>query len=65
MVRTLSVTVTALPLDMLSSDIDECLTGEHNCHKNAECLNTIGSFECICRTGFFGDGSLCISKPLF
>lgn len=37
-------------------DIDECGLGIHDCHKNAKCTNTHGSFVCQCRKGFIGDG---------
>lgn len=47
---------------LLPTDDDECKNGLHNCDLNANCINTHGSFECICNDGFFGDGKLCISK---
>ncbi|ESO07451.1 hypothetical protein HELRODRAFT_92382, partial [Helobdella robusta] len=35
------------------ADVDECLTDENNCTKNAStCNNTLGSFECLCRPGY-------------
>ena len=42
-----------------TADIDECSSGTHNCHKNAECLNEIGSFSCRCSDGYSGDGFSC------
>ena len=37
-------------------DIDECATNTHKCsHENVTCLNTEGSFKCICKHGFSGD----------
>nr|VZI47990.1 unnamed protein product [Spirometra erinaceieuropaei] len=32
------------------TDIDECLTGTHNCQQ--DCINTFGSYRCKCREGF-------------
>ncbi|KAL9971557.1 hypothetical protein ACROYT_G017732 [Oculina patagonica] len=40
-------------------DIDECTNGYHDCHLNANCVNTDGSFSCACKEGFNGDGRLC------
>ena len=45
-----------LILSYLIPDIDECELGLDNCLPNAICINTIGSFECICPPGFTGDG---------
>jgi len=33
-------------------DIDECL--EVSCLHNAQCMNTAGSFQCMCTTGWTG-----------
>ena len=44
------------------SDKDECVPGYTNdCDQNAECLNTVGSYQCVCRYGFTGDGATCLS----
>lgn len=37
-------------------DVDECGLGLHDCHKEAKCTNTHGSYNCYCRRGFIGDG---------
>ena len=42
--------------DLPTADIDECAEDRDNCHDNATCINTIGSFECVCLPGFTGDG---------
>jgi hypothetical protein len=37
----------------LCIDHDECEAREHNCtRRNQICLNTVGSFECICKDGY-------------
>ena len=50
------------------SDIDECFPAQisdkyidlaHNCHLDANCSNTKGSFYCMCHTGYSGDGVIC------
>lgn len=40
------------------SDIDEC-RGNHSCHVNASCTNTIGSHVCECHPGYTGNGLNC------
>ncbi|CAH1799684.1 unnamed protein product [Owenia fusiformis] len=40
-------------------DIDECAQGTHNCHQDANCTNTDGSFGCNCNPGYSGDGVTC------
>ena len=42
------------------ADTDECLSDNLNrCHKNAQCINTEGSFNCSCFAGYVGDGREC------
>ena len=40
-------------------DIDECATLNQTCHSQAYCNNTAGSFLCICKAGYSGDGMMC------
>lgn len=43
-------------------DIDECLMDQDNCHTNATCSDTNGSYQCFCLSGYTGDGVNCTSK---
>lgn len=36
----------------LFTDIDECAEGRHYCRENTMCVNTPGSFMCVCKTGY-------------
>ncbi|XP_041359103.1 sushi, von Willebrand factor type A, EGF and pentraxin domain-containing protein 1-like isoform X2 [Gigantopelta aegis] len=44
-------------------DVNECRTGESTCDTNADCKNTPGSYTCICRDGYTGDGRTCTDLP--
>ena len=47
-------------------DIDECTNAETNeCHFNASCNNTEGSYTCRCLDGYQGNGKNCTGKHLF
>ena len=39
--------------------MDECSQGMDDCHVNATCNNTEGSYNCSCKDGFTGDGFTC------
>ena len=43
-------------------DINECVSSVSQCHSNATCSNTGGSFQCTCNNGFSGDGVICDCK---
>ena len=43
-------------------DVDECTVPSHDCHMNADCNNTVGNFNCTCKSGFTGDGKNCEGK---
>jgi hypothetical protein len=50
------------------ADIDECAENvDPPCDSNQECINTQGSFQCICQTGFQLDPLLhaCVGKIFF
>lgn len=52
-----------LILFLFVQDIDECTLNINNCHKNASCTNTKGSFKCECREGQTGDAITdCLGK---
>lgn len=40
-------------------DLDECASGDDNCSSIASCLNTNGSYTCVCPPGYEGDGTYC------
>jgi len=39
-------------------DIDECNASSPVCDINANCSNTRGSYDCTCKVGYTGDGSV-------
>ena len=47
-----------------SPDIDECTRGTDNCDVNADCVNTEGSFLCLCRAGYEGTGQECTGRSI-
>ena len=51
----------------ISLDVDECLKEYSNkCHVNSTCINTEGSYSCLCLSGYTGDGKKCtgIQSPI-
>ena len=46
----------------MCTDIDECALGIHECAESAFCINTLGSYRCICKEKYFGNGTVCFSK---
>ena len=47
---------------LLDLDIDECKEERDDCHKYANCENTIGNFTCACKDGYTGYGRSCTGK---
>ena len=49
---------------LVFTDDDECANqgGGNNCHADAFCTNTVGSFTCECNTGYSGNGVTCEGK---
>ena len=45
------------------TDIDECANpSKNNCSSNANCTDTIGSYDCTCEIGYSGNGYTCDGK---
>ncbi|EGD75040.1 hypothetical protein PTSG_12565 [Salpingoeca rosetta] len=45
------------------TDIDECLTGENDCYPGSVCVNTEGSFDCVCEFGAQQENSCLVEIP--
>jgi alpha-tubulin suppressor-like RCC1 family protein len=41
----------------LSVDVNECSGGSASCAQKAVCVNTLGSYQCVCPPGYDGDGT--------
>ena len=42
---------------LLLIDIDECITGNHNCDGDiSTCTNVVGSYDCTCNEGYEASG---------
>lgn len=49
-----------IPIDSRTCPlVNEC-RHMHNCHPDADCIDTEQSFRCACRPGFSGDGHNCV-----
>ena len=46
-------------------DVDECVDGIHDCHSQAYCTNTVGSYTCTCNSGYQGDGITCLGNSIY
>jgi hypothetical protein len=51
-----------LPLLTSRPDIDECKAAVPPCNPNADCINTVGGFECACKAGYQGTGFVCTGE---
>lgn len=47
-------------------DVDECASGNGMLCRNGQCVNTIGSFQCLCNEGYEValDGRTCVGECL-
>ena len=60
---TTTTTTTTTSTSTTLSNIDECSLGSHNCHADATCIDTDGSYTCDCDSG---DGkTTCFTRKFF
>ena len=50
---------------LLFIDINECDAKTHQCHKDAYCNNTKGSYNCTCNVGYDGNGTYCEGNVIY
>ncbi|ORU90485.1 MAG: hypothetical protein A6F71_05835 [Cycloclasticus sp. symbiont of Poecilosclerida sp. M] len=48
----------------MALDTDECENALDTCDIDATCVDTDGSFHCICNLGYTGSGMNCTGKPI-
>ena len=46
------------------SDINECSVSPPMCHVSALCINTLGSYRCICSPGYTYNGRRCTGAKI-
>ncbi|EDO43458.1 predicted protein, partial [Nematostella vectensis] len=46
-------------------DVNECRLGLDSCHYNSTCVNTYGTYHCICNPGYTGDGKTACNKTCY
>ena len=51
-----------LILSNISLDVDECEEGLAPCDANGHCMNTKGSYLCLCNPGYEGNGTTCAGR---
>ena len=57
--------VSSLMIHFLTvSDVDEC-SESTSCDQNAFCINTDGSFNCMCMKGYSGNGTHCLGTYIY
>ena len=42
------------------ADVDECADHNGGCTSHSTCKNTVGSYSCVCDTGYRAEGSRCV-----
>lgn len=45
-------------------DVDECAESPAVCDGQGVCENTLGSYKCVCRPGYRGNGTHCEGRQL-
>lgn len=45
--------------------MDECEQDLDDCDENSNCVDTLGSFECVCHIGYIKNDTQCISELIF
>lgn len=45
--------------------MNECTRPVQPCDTQATCTNTIGSYQCSCNPGFYGNGQTCLGMSLY
>lgn len=53
-----------ITLSLSVPDVDECTESPAVCAGQGVCENTLGSYKCVCRPGYRGNGTHCEGKQL-